>query len=387
MTVFLEANPFASRLHVLAPLVSGAVAAGHRSVVVVPQRPDGTDWSTFMEEVPESVEIIVVEHVRVAPGVMVNRKELLALLSVARRVFRRVHRKFLVFTAIDDYLSKMLWVALFVRAWFQNVRVIAFRYRVDDLVLGTRFDVRIFAKQALFWFVRLLARPEWVIFDERVPLEEGMHIVPDPWSGPFESGRRERSREALGWRRDDDIILLVGRQDARKGIDVAVEALDILQRHKPSMKVVLIGQVAVEYASYQHKLARNLGDRFVHVEHYVTDSDLATYFSASSVVLLPYHSNFTATSGVLVRAAASGTPVVGSSHGLIGWRIRHYSLGETFEYPLYQTLADQILRVLDAPFEESRALAFADLSTPESLASRFEQILASESGGNARSAG
>lgn len=372
--VFMEANPFASRLHVLESLVLG-VPKECLVTVVAPDRRAGPDLHTFegsLSQCDSHVDVAVVgkksdEHRITAPL-------LIRLLLRCRGVLRFHAHGTLVLTAIDDYFSFLPFLAPILRIFFPNARFIVIRYRVSDLFINSPSSLKQKCKDICLSVLERIIKPETVIFDERVQLTDRRHFIPDPWSGPFGELNRSEARRLLGWEDLDDVVLLVGRQDERKGFDVAAAALaDINMR--PKVKVVLIGGVAPSLVESLEELIISYGERFSHVTEYLSDDDISVYFAAASCVLLPYNSAFTSTSGVLVRAAASSTPVVASNHGLVGWRTSVYRLGKTFSYPRHADLAKQLIEVLDSPFDPSGATAFAQASTKHAVAQAFRRVL------------
>lgn len=374
--VFIEANPFASRLHVLGPMVEGATASGQDVFVCGPTRAPGTDFSAFEKGLPKGIGYsAVMTSTPVSPGARVTSALLLRLLMAARDLLRPYELRTVVLTAIDDYFGMLPWLSFALRLIFPRTRIIVMRYRVADLMPAEAVLVRQRQKRLLLQLLEKVARPETVIFDERVPGAPRLHVLPDPWTGPFGSISRYAARKHLAWPDEVEIVLLVGGQDERKGFDVAVTALMKLHCERASVRVALVGRVAPQLLPQLHELARSFGDSFIHVTEYISDEDLSVYFAASSVVLLPYHTAFTSTSGVLVRAAASSTPVVASGHGLVGWRTRHHSLGSTFVYPDVAGLCSAIVNTLDSAFDPSRGLQFANACTEEMLSLSVRDLL------------
>jgi len=372
---FLEANPFASRLHVLESLVEG-VPEDAAVAVVVPARGPGADLDTFVASLANRRPSVSVTFVgKETRRYRITLSLLVRLLLNCLKTLRRHDRGALVLTAVDDYFTHLPFLALLIRVLFPRTKIIIFRYRVADLTVGGLSDVRQRLKSFCLKALERFVGPETVIFDERVQLIDRHHVIPDPWSGPFGTLTRAEARQLLGWHDEEDVVLLVGRQDERKGFDVAVGALASLNTQRPNTRVVLIGGVATSMQGGLTELARSYGKRLSHIVDYLSDEDISVYFTAASCVLLPYNLAFTSTSGVLVRAAASSTPVVASDHGLVGWRTEMYRLGRTFSYPRQVDLVRAVVEVLDHPFDPSGARAFAQSSTKQAVALAFRSVL------------
>lgn len=373
--LFFEANPFASRLHVLRPLVSGADRAGARPIVLMPRRSPGADMETFMSDLPESARIRLVAgsepillHHKVSAGI------LLRMLRSSRNEIKHLSR--VVITSPDDYVPHLWWVCLLLRIFSPGGRFTMVRYRVADLNADADTTLRNRLKRLYFSSIRRLLQAHIVVFDERISAGEGIDCIPDPWVGPFGTDSRTAARTTLGWTATR-VVALIGRQDERKGFDVAVPALLSASRlpSLSTMSVVLVGSVDPQLDGWQRKLKARFEHRFTQYTNYISDDELALVFAAADLVLLPYHTRFTSTSGVLVRAAASGTPVVASSHGLVGWRVRRYKLGRTFTYPDSDALGQAIALSMLNEHDPTPGYRYAQGSTEEATADAFGEIL------------
>lgn len=372
--VFIEANPFASRLHVLEPMVNGADAS--RVWIVGPARATGPDVDTFIRNLGHHATYLPIQvGSDQSAESRITARLLMRLLIEARRLLRPYGRRTLVLTAIDDYFLALPWISIALRVLFPNTRIVAIRYRVADLLSDEKLNLTQRLKTAFIKVLQILVSPENAIFDERVGSAPSLHVLPDPWTGPFGELTRMEARRRLNWAEGDEVVLLIGGQDERKGFDVAVSALLLLKDQRPDVRIVLVGRVVPPLQKGLDDLVRTFGDGFVHIPQYLSDEEISIYFSAASTVLLPYHTAFTSTSGVLVRAAASSTPVVASDHGLVGWRTTIHSLGRTFRYPNHQELSSKIVATLEHKFDPTKAQAFARGSTQRALSQAFGRII------------
>ncbi|WP_404443824.1 glycosyltransferase [Microbacterium marinum] len=368
--IFIEPFPFASRLHVLGPLAQGAAATA-KSEVLIPGRETGVDWDEFIEAIPSDVSVIR------QPGLTVRRESGVpprTALAIVKEALKRTNdRSAIVLTAIDDY-PKDLWRIAF-RLAFRKERKLFIRYRVDDFrAVSPRRGPRQWAKRIYFGLCTLVARAETVVFDERIRSGRRVHVVPDPWTGPFGFLNKSSSREALGWPGTDRVVTIVGNQDPRKGFSAACEILALARQQDPELRAVLVGKVPEIHASELAELSGRFGSAFTHVARYVTDNELALLMSGSDAILMPYTSSFTSTSGVLVRAAASNTPVISTGHGLVGWRVTNHHLGATFAEGKHADAASLILKACTGGLD-SEGRVFADASTAESLSKAFASVL------------
>jgi phosphatidylinositol alpha-1,6-mannosyltransferase len=131
---------------------------------------------------------------------------------------------------------------------------------------------------------------------------------------PDNDGRPIRDRHGLA---DATVLLSVGRLQARKGHDVTLRALADLRHRWPALRYVIVGDGNEREAL--HGLAQQLGitDRVLFVGE-VSDDDLAGYFAACDIFVLPNRveaGDFEGFGIVFLEAAASGRAVIGGASG------------------------------------------------------------------------
>ena len=123
------------------------------------------------------------------------------------------------------------------------------------------------------------------------------------------------------------VILVYGAIDERKGIRSLVSALNSTN-HSSEIHLLLVGKQSEEIRHFLKSKASKLFARnCYHVQdRFVTNEYQQMAFAASDIVWLGYRNHFTM-SGVLVLAAISGKPIIGTEQGLIGWYIKEKKLG------------------------------------------------------------
>lgn len=124
-------------------------------------------------------------------------------------------------------------------------------------------------------------------------------------------------RQTYDFRPDDYLILSVGRLVERKGFHVLIEAMQYMPADVTPQ--LIIGGVGPEQEALQ-ALAERLGlQDCVHLLGYIDDDNLAQWYAAADVFVLPAvldSSGDTEGLGmVLVEAMANGTPVIASDVG------------------------------------------------------------------------
>ncbi len=152
-------------------------------------------------------------------------------------------------------------------------------------------------------------------------LEKHLTVVPpgmdeDRFS-PIRQGDREQLLEKYDWQPHD--VLALGRMAQNKGYDLLVDALPTLLELVPDAR--LIAAIGGEGSAQDDegvaglkKRARDLGveDKVVWV-NYVADDDLANYYRAAAVFVMP--SRYEPFGMVAIEAMACGTPAVITVHG------------------------------------------------------------------------
>lgn len=163
----------------------------------------------------------------------------------------------------------------------------------------------------------------------------------------FSPGDREGARSALGLG-EDPILLLVGRIQPLKGLDVAVRALHHLRRSDARLVVVggASGPASSRYLAEVEALAHDLRVarqvRFVPPQpHHL----LSTYYRSADVVLVPSRSESFGL--VALEAAACGIPVVASAVGGLRTLVDHGHTGFLVEGRLPEVFAAYTAEILE----------------------------------------
>ncbi len=132
---------------------------------------------------------------------------------------------------------------------------------------------------------------------------------------PELDGTPMRRRHGLG--ADALVVLSVGRLQARKGHDVAIQALAAVAPEFPGVKYLIVGN-GEERARLEGLVAQlHLGDHVIFAGE-VAGTDLPAYFAASDVFLLPNRveqGDFEGFGIVFLEAAAVARPVIGGNSG------------------------------------------------------------------------
>ncbi|NQU10440.1 glycosyltransferase [bacterium] len=364
--VLVEPLARGSRLQVAANAIDAL--RGRRPLVLVTRADYETDH--FRELLPADPSTLQVVTAATDLGgawtKILTAAEFRAFLAVLERLGTEHPDDYdLIFMALDDYLAVFARAGLTWRRRLKPRRVIGFKYRVDYLLPGP-VAVR---PRALRWLTHAALRwwhAELCVLDERLGGATAgagpVHVLPDPWFGDFSPAHRSAARERYGWATDQFVVLALGRQDERKGFPLIMDAIPPLLTQSPNLALWVVGPVVDRLRSKWQQVRAQLGQGHIrHREDFVPDSELPLVLAAADAVLLPYAPWFTSSSGVLARAAAAGVPVVAAQHGLIGYHVERWQLGELFptgSVPEFQVAISR-LQHQRGSFDPSGLAAFA----------------------------
>lgn len=118
--------------------------------------------------------------------------------------------------------------------------------------------------------------------------------------------RRARARSRLGLADDDQVVLIVARQDYQKGLDVLAQALVPLRQQVPRVRLLVAGR-AGDQSDHLERLVQQL-DLVDAVRLLGKRNDVADLLCAADVFVLP--SRREGLPGAVLEAMALATPIV-----------------------------------------------------------------------------
>jgi glycosyltransferase involved in cell wall biosynthesis len=202
-------------------------------------------------------------------------------------------------------------------------------------------------------------------------------LMPEPIEAS-EPMDRVAARGTLGLPQTGRLLACAGLIDSRKGCDLLVRAfaraamgpqdrLLFVGRHDDRVRALLTGPYA--------ELVR-LG-RIISIDRFVSSRELEAALWAADAIAAVYPGHVGSAS-IVIRAAAAGRPVIGSSDGWIGWAISTFELGEATDPANIDSLGAAMTRVLDRAHGyavSARAARWLEYHTPRNFAQAWTRRL------------
>lgn len=172
----------------------------------------------------------------------------------------------------------------------------------------------------------------------------------------FAPGDRKVAKQRFGFS-DDPLVVFVGRLQAFKGTDIAVDAMAHLQRMVPGAQLAIVGGDSPRGSRGERMrlrlAARRLGvlDKLTFMEP-VTHTELPELYRAADVVVVPSASESFGL--VALEASACGTPVVATAVGGLREIVRDGVSGYLVTRRDPKSFAAALSRVLADPGAQDR---------------------------------
>ena len=177
----------------------------------------------------------------------------------------------------------------------------------------------------------------------------------------FRPGDRMEARQRIGIDRGPT-VLFVGRIQALKGLDVAVEALCTVRDRLPEARMIVVGGPSGPSGEEEHRSIQEMADR-LGLRDAVTwwgvqpHGRLPIFYRAADVLVVPSRSESFGL--VAAEAQASGLPVVAANVGGLRYVIRDGRSGVLVDGWDPADYGKALLRVLESPAERLHLAAGA----------------------------
>ncbi len=176
--------------------------------------------------------------------------------------------------------------------------------------------------------------------------EEKVHVIPhgnfDHYL-PAKLIEKPAAREALGLEPHHKVLLFFGYIRAYKGLDLLLDAFVIAAANDPDLRLVIAGAPhtdALERSSRALIEKAGLGERVIFHARFIPHEDIARYFVAADMVMLPYKHIYH--SGIVHLAYSYGRPSLATNVGDFSETIENGRSGYILEENTAQALADKI---------------------------------------------
>jgi len=215
--------------------------------------------------------------------------------------------------------------------------------------------------------------------EPRSRLEREMRLMPDPVEP---STGATRAEVLARYRLPDEgarYIGTVGQMDLRKGVHLLVrafaaaasDALPPAERLRKSDLLLLAGPQDATVRALLTGEFRGLvqSGRIRYVDRVLSAVEMADALAAMDLVCTP-HTRHVGSASIVIRAAAAGRPVLGSSFGWIGYAVDRFGLGSTVDESDPERFARSLRPALDASGEyqlSAAASRFVQFHSPENF--------------------
>ena len=175
-------------------------------------------------------------------------------------------------------------------------------------------------------------------------------------------------------------LLFFGSIDERKGVLPVLDALtDMSDDHQSRLALVLAGSLAKGLVDRIDRFGRETHVQLVIENRYMSEQEIQPLVRGSDLVLLTYPRHV-GSSGVLVRAATAGVPVLSTNYGLLGAQVEQSRLGATTDATspsaIRATLERWLADSTSIPFDAEQAHRFAAANTADAFAETiFSRLL------------
>jgi len=172
----------------------------------------------------------------------------------------------------------------------------------------------------------------------------------------FQCLPKENCREKLNFRKNDFVLLFVGRLEWRKGLGTLISAVNLLKNDIPNIKGIIVGgrifgrqKNKDDFKEYQRLLRKAKEENVEELIRFVGRVDhgrLPLYYSAADIFVIPsYYEPFGL---VTLEAMACRVPVIASKMGGLQISVKDGETGLLFEPRNAKDLKEKVLRLYNS---------------------------------------
>jgi glycosyltransferase involved in cell wall biosynthesis len=167
---------------------------------------------------------------------------------------------------------------------------------------------------------------------------------------PSENMSKVTARQRFGLKNADNVLLFFGIIREYKGLDLLLEAFEIASQNNQHLWLIIAGspitpELKKRYDAQIETLSAK--ERIIYHAEFIPTQQVAEYFLACDVVILPYQNIYH--SGVLHLAYSFGRPVIATKVGDFPETIEHGKSGYLLEKNAVHCLSSAITTAFTAP--------------------------------------
>ncbi|NTW53107.1 MAG: glycosyltransferase [Chlorobiaceae bacterium] len=153
---------------------------------------------------------------------------------------------------------------------------------------------------------------------------------------------KPEARRTMGIHEDSKVLLFFGYVREYKGLDLLLEAMAVVLRQEPSMRLVVAGEFLIDPSLFKDQAERlGIAANVEFHEGYVPSERVGTLMAAADAVILPYRS--ATQSGIVPLAFGHGVPVIACDAGALTEQVEHGRTGWIVEARGADALASGII--------------------------------------------
>ena len=269
----------------------------------------------------------------------------------------KVKYEYIYFSGLDEIFPEILQILIDEpKKSLRHAKIIFVEYSANhfiNLVAKRKLNMRNF--QIRKTFLDLYVNSKIAVLDERVfdpqwsilpssGYQKRFFFLPDPAADKlFEENYRFKFEKKKK-------MLLVGTQSSRKGLDDIVGLLTKYDSCLQNLEVILVGRLSKECEHHRNFLKTS--QHVVWYDEYVSESFIQRQYRDCDFVALPYTKDFNGSSGVYAYACAYAKPIFSTNHGCIGYRVKTFKLGITYEAKDTVDMFNKLNLLLQLPINE-----------------------------------
>ena len=162
---------------------------------------------------------------------------------------------------------------------------------------------------------------------------------------PEKKLRKDQAKVALDISRNCKTILFFGAIRPNKGLENILRALPHIKSESSCIKLLIVGEPWENYKKYKTIIEKeDLQDEVFEKLEYIPNQEIAFYFTAADIVVLPY--NEITQSGILQVAYAFAKPVVATDIGGLNEAVKNGKNGYLVPLNDIKALAEKIIEIL-----------------------------------------